>query len=88
MEIDLRKVPVEGLERNDKILFSETPGRFVVTIPPENKEKFENVIKIDFSCIGRVTKNPEFIVKGINGKIIINSNIEELKKAWKQTLAW
>ena len=88
MEIDLRKVPVEGLERNDKILFSETPSRFVVTIPPENKEKFENVIKTDFSCIGRVTKNPEFIVKGINGKIIINSNIEELKKAWKQTLAW
>ncbi|RLJ06814.1 MAG: phosphoribosylformylglycinamidine synthase, partial [Candidatus Aenigmatarchaeota archaeon] len=88
MEIDLRKVPVEGFERNDKILFSETPSRFVVTISPENKEKFENVIKTDFSCIGRVTKNPEFIVKGINGKIIINSNIEELKKAWKQTLAW
>lgn len=88
MEIDLRKVPVEGLERNDKILFSETPSRFVVTIPPENKEKFENTIKTDFSCIGGVTKNPEFIVKGINGKIIINSDIEELKKAWKQTLAW
>ena len=88
MEIDLRKVPVKGLERNDKILFSETPSRFVVTIPPENKEKFENVIKTDFACIGRVTKNPRFIVKGINGEIVINSNIEELKKAWKQTLAW
>ncbi|MDP6671304.1 MAG: AIR synthase-related protein, partial [archaeon] len=40
-KIDLSKVPVEAVERNDFLLFSESQSRFVVTVASENKEEFE-----------------------------------------------
>ena len=45
MHIDIADVPVENVDRNDTILFSESAGRFVVTVDPENRESFENILK-------------------------------------------
>ena len=39
MEIDLRKVPHKGIERNDLLLFSESQSRFVVTLDPSKKKR-------------------------------------------------
>jgi len=44
MTVDLRRVPMEGIERTDSLLFSESQTRFVVTIHPENREAFENAL--------------------------------------------
>ena len=85
--IDLAKVPT-NLIREDKILYSESPSRFIVTIAPENKERFEEVFKdLPFSCIGTVIQDKKFVVRGLNDKKIIDLELDDLKKAWQQTFA-
>jgi len=86
--IDLRKVPKEGVDRNDFLLFSESQSRFVVTIKSENEKRFEEIMKgNDFTKIGTITKD-KFIVYGLDGKVCIKSDINELKDAWQKTLRW
>nr|MCU0586429.1 AIR synthase-related protein [Desulfobacterales bacterium] len=40
---DLRHVPAEGAERVDALLFSESPGRFIVTVAPALQPEFESL---------------------------------------------
>ncbi|MGB2762238.1 MAG: phosphoribosylformylglycinamidine synthase subunit PurS [Minisyncoccales bacterium] len=86
LEINLDKVPIENLRDNDKILYSESASRFVVTVSPKNKERFEKMIKGNiFSKIGYVGNNEILRIKGVNKKIIIQENIYKLKEAWQST---
>ena len=88
MNIDLRKVPVENISRNDFVLFSESQSRFVVTVRSENVKKFEDIMKGNvFAKIGTVIEN-DFIVYGLDGKVCIKADINELKNAWQKTLRW
>ena len=88
MDLDLSSIDNEGVERNDFLLFSESQSRFVVTINPKDKKSFEDSMKgCSVSLVGKVTTAPKFIVKR-NKKLIINSNIADLKKAWQGTLTW
>jgi len=94
--IDLAKVPISqdvGIPidrdaniREDKILYSESPSRFIVTISSENKKRFEEVFKgLVFACIGNITQDKKFVVRGLNNKEILDLDLDELKKAWKKT---
>jgi phosphoribosylformylglycinamidine synthase II len=86
MEIDLARVPKIGTTRDDYLLYSETPSRLVVTVSTQNKVKFEQVLSgTPFANIGTV-KGTKLVVKGLTGKIIIESSIADLKAAWQQTL--
>lgn len=90
MEIDLTKVPISETDqeqmRNDYILFSESASRILLTIKPENKEKFESLFKNTiYGCIGKVV-GENLKIKDKSGKNLINNPIEELKESWKATL--
>lgn len=84
MKIHLTKVPTD-LKRNDKILFSESGGRLIVTINPAHKKKFEKMFK-NFECkeVGKITKD-NFVVYGTKGKEIINLPVKDLKSSYKKT---
>ena len=90
MEIDLRNVPTDGLERNDHILFSESTGRFIVTVSPEKREKFESVFRKHCGSwsekavrrVGTVLDKPIFRCIGLDGSVLFEEPIGELKKAW------
>jgi phosphoribosylformylglycinamidine synthase II len=87
MDVDLRKVPAEGIERDDYLLFSESQSRFVVTINPEKKGAFLAVMKgIALGEVGKVTKGKNFIVIGLQGEKIIQRDIYKLKASWQRTL--
>jgi phosphoribosylformylglycinamidine synthase II len=87
MEIDLRKVPPSGLNRNDVLLFSESQSRFVVTIDPIRKKSFETLLgDIIYGEIGMVTESETFRVIGLQKKTIIETNIFDLKEAWQKPL--
>ncbi|MCJ7773818.1 MAG: AIR synthase-related protein, partial [Desulfobacterales bacterium] len=84
MDVDLSDLPAEGIDRSDIALFSESAGRFIVTISPEDKAAFEKMFRsLPFACIGKVTDSPDVHVKGIDGKKIISVPVSELKSAWQ-----
>ena len=88
--IDLREVPSsENLKRNDRLLFSESNSRFVVEIPPENKQQFEKIMEGNiFGLIGKTQADTFFHVAGLNGELVVNADIYELKETWQKTLRW
>jgi phosphoribosylformylglycinamidine synthase len=85
MQIELDLVPVDHVDRDDLVLFSESAGRFIVTIDPKMRPVFENQFKgIACACIGTVTATPQFEIKGIDQKPILSIPVSELKTAWKK----
>ena len=87
MEIDLKKVPYSGSNRNDLLLFSETQSRFVVTLDPSKKKAFEELLSDSiYGEIGIVLDHEIFRIIGLGGKKIIEANIYDLKEAWQKPL--
>jgi len=85
MQVDLGLVPSDQLERNDFILFSESAGRFIVTIDSKNRKIFEKIFKgFACACIGTVTHESDLVIKGINSRQLIKIPVQELKDAWKK----
>jgi phosphoribosylformylglycinamidine synthase len=84
--IDLSKVLVEAVERNDFLLFSESQSRFIVTVAPENKEKFEKALEgNEFSLVGELTEG-NLQLDGLNGERIVDAKVSDLEEAYKKTL--
>jgi len=85
MQIELDQVPVDHVDRDDAVMFSESAGRFIVTIDPKRRQDFEKQFKkIACACIGTVSATPEFEVKGLDQKTILSVPVNELKTAWKK----
>jgi phosphoribosylformylglycinamidine synthase len=85
MQIELNQVPVVDLDRNDQVMFSESAGRFVVTVDPQNREAFESLFKTSAcACIGTVTETPQFEIKGLDQETIVALTVKDLKAAWKK----
>jgi phosphoribosylformylglycinamidine synthase len=90
MHLDLRALPHEpGIERDDTLLYAETASRFVVTVPPQHRDAFCQVLQAcPIGEIGYVLDTPTFIVTGSQGNVIIRSDIATLKEAWQRPLRW
>ena len=85
LKIDLARIPVsEGLTIS-QTLYSETCGRFVITLAPEKKERFEEIFtQMHIGQIGVVTQSGDLTVRNGNGQTIINEDINDLKESWKK----
>lgn len=83
MEIHAEKVPCpQGLSFT-KLLYSETAGRFVVTVDPAKQQAFEKLfVSMPAACIGVITETRRFKVQRGNGEPVIDEQISDLKKAW------
>lgn len=87
MRISLDAVPLENLDRDDFILFSESQSRFVVTVSPDKREQFERTLAGDpFAFVGEVTADTRFEVIGLSGDTVIVADIRKLKEAWQKPL--
>jgi len=87
MEVDLRRVPSSGVNRNDVLLFSESQSRFVVTVHPENQAAFEDCLKGNvFAEVGKVIEGRAFKVAGLSAKVVVEADIFDLKEAWQRPL--
>jgi phosphoribosylformylglycinamidine synthase len=85
MQVELERVPVDDLDRNDQVMFSESAGRFIVTVDPKNREAFENLFKTSAcACIGTVTATPQFEIKGLDHETLVSLAVKDLKAAWKK----
>lgn len=85
IDISLKNLP-GSVSRNDFALFSESQGRIIATINPENKDKFEkNIRGNSFAHIGKVTENNQIIIKGKSGDIIVKAKLDDILKSYKST---
>jgi phosphoribosylformylglycinamidine synthase II len=82
-ELDLDSVPSEA-EREDAILFSESPGRFVVSVSPVNVERFEKAMQGAICAkAGRVRGDKRFLIRRA-GQVLINDSIEDIREAYNK----
>ncbi len=85
----LDKVPFEGIKRNDLVLFSESPGRFIITVDPENRQDFERIFKgLKYACVGKITSELDNLkVYGLGDSSIIDIPVNQIRHAWKKLFA-
>ncbi|MDQ1330706.1 MAG: phosphoribosylformylglycinamidine synthase subunit PurSL [Thermodesulfobacteriota bacterium] len=85
LKADIGLVPSDGSDRGDIILFSESSGRFIVTVSPGNRKDFEKMLKgLPSACIGEVTEKRELVLNGSNNRTLVSLSVDDLKKAWKR----
>lgn len=79
MDIDLSSLEL----RSDKALYSESTGRILVTVAPQNKEKFEKNFKgyEQIHHIGHIAHSDK-----LNIKNILQADIKALEEAYKAPL--
>ena len=89
-EVDLTGVPHDPeVDRDDILLFSESPTRYVLEVKPEHLDDVLRRLRtLAFGILGRVTQKPDLVVQSINGKTTINAPVEQFRQAWLGTLDW
>ncbi len=65
-------------------LFSETAGRFVVTVEKEDAAAFEAALGDDATLIGEVTNSHWLQVRLADGNL--NKNVADLEQLWKEAI--
>ena len=84
LTVDLSQVPSEGVDRDDTLLFSESAGRFIVTVAPDNQDAFERLFAgHPAACVGAVTETPQLKIIGFDGQCLAALAVERMKSAWK-----
>ncbi len=87
IRIDLAKV--EGVDRDDHALFSETPSRFLLEVRRDSARRVEQIFAaLPFACVGEVTGVRRLVVQGRRGKTVVDESLADLKEAWQRTLRW
>jgi phosphoribosylformylglycinamidine synthase len=85
LQAHLDRISREGVDRNDIALFSESAGRFIVTVDPENRRRFEALFNdCACACIGQITSDPVVTISGIDDRPLLSLPVTELKEAWKR----
>ncbi|WP_035276449.1 AIR synthase-related protein [Desulforegula conservatrix] len=85
IDVDLSLLPVEKELRPDRLMFSESAGRFIVSISPENSAALEDIFKVlPVKCIGKVTASSKFVIKTDLEKVLVDVDVQDLKTAWKK----
>ncbi len=84
MELDLRNVPNENLNRDDFVLFSESNSRFLAEVSERNKHDFETLMRGKMCAeIGKVSKGSSLCIRGLNGNVAVDASLIDLLANWK-----
>jgi phosphoribosylformylglycinamidine (FGAM) synthase-like enzyme len=88
LELDLSAVPNKLVARNDFLLFSESNSRFLIEVAEQDRFAFEDLMRSKACApIGKVTKDQKLLVHGLNGKVVVDADLAELRRSWKKTLS-
>ncbi len=84
MKIQLPLIPATSGLTASQVLYSESCGRFVMTVAPEKKEAFEEILSgMKIQRVGLVTESPSFSITDGKGRPIIKEDVMNLKHTWK-----
>jgi phosphoribosylformylglycinamidine synthase subunit PurSL len=83
MHINLDKVPGSSFLSPTRLLYSESAGRFIVTVDPRKKDVFESLFKgMKAACVGFTTDKSSLSVYDQKQTLIFQEDIHGLKKCW------
>lgn len=86
LRVELEGMVVEGELRDDTLLFSESPSRLLVTVRPQERERFERLFAGQaLACLGEVLDTPRLVVSR-SGRTLLDVDINLLKEAWQAPL--
>jgi len=90
IEADVRGLPKsKDCWRTDAQLFSESNSRYIVEVEPDKYDAFAKLmLNLPFGQIGKVTEGKKLIIKSEDGRNVIESDIDSLKRAWQKTFDW
>jgi phosphoribosylformylglycinamidine synthase len=78
-----------GITNDAVLLFSESNSRFLVEVPDAQWAAFANHFAgLPLVELGRVTGSATVVIRGAGGQTIIDSPWADLKRCWKEPLAW
>jgi phosphoribosylformylglycinamidine synthase len=87
LEIDLSQAPCASASISDEILlFSESAGRFILTVPEAQGAVFEKLCKgLAVRCVGTVTDTHDRLkIRGKGGDSMVDLSCADLEKAFNQ----
>lgn len=91
VKIDIDAIKTETIRSMTiaEILFSESNGRFIVEVYPDNEEKFQEIFNCTvFSKVGYVNDDKKIIFESKKNKIKVQEDPETLLKVWQSTMNW
>jgi phosphoribosylformylglycinamidine synthase len=85
LEIDLSKVPVREALSPDRILYSESCGRFLITAAPRDQKALERLFQgLPLALIGRTRTRPALtVLQGKNNRLF-ELSLQALGAAWER----
>ncbi|NOZ28389.1 MAG: phosphoribosylformylglycinamidine synthase subunit PurL [Chloroflexi bacterium] len=84
-EVHLADVPrADGVDRDDVVAFSESLGRFIVEVTPEDAPAFEACLEGQpIARIGRVREGGRVQMVGLDGRLVIDVDLSAIERAWR-----
>ncbi|HDR13957.1 MAG TPA: phosphoribosylformylglycinamidine synthase [Desulfobacteraceae bacterium] len=83
MELSIEKLPGSSGLTATRALYSESSGRFVITVPESSQKRFEEIfVGLPLGLIGKVNGKRRFIVHGNGGTTLIDETLEKLRVSW------
>ena len=82
--IELGRAPVPRTLPPHVVLFSESPSRFLVEVPPDRRQDFESLFAgLPHACVGEVSEEPVLRCSDSSGGLWIDEPLSALKEAWQ-----
>lgn len=87
MELDLSRVNGEKGLGTAALLFSESNSRYLVEVEPAQENAFLEVMEgLPVTRVGRVTDSRRFRVLGLDGRLVVDADLDDLARAWRTGL--
>jgi phosphoribosylformylglycinamidine synthase II len=87
LEVDLRSLAPDELDRDDLLLFSESNGRFVVSVREGSEARFETKLAgLPCRLLGKTRPDGRLRVIGLEGALVLDRDLRELEAAWRAPL--
>ncbi|CUW12946.1 Phosphoribosylformylglycinamidine synthase, synthetase subunit [Leuconostoc gelidum subsp. gasicomitatum] len=73
-------------KQSDKYLFSETPSRFIVSVPQTKVADFEHLARKQATKIGLVTSESDVVINTLTQTIALSR--EEIQTVYQESISW
>ncbi len=85
LKIDLHRIPAQEHLKPHVLLFSESAGRFLVTVDSRHAGRFEALFEgLSCACIGEVTSDSVVTIFDADAGPLVCLPVADLKAAWKR----